>query len=82
MFLSAFRLGSLYCVYIKNSLKSMAFQKFEGKPGEQFERKMHQGDWTCIDCGGKITELPFQPSADRPIYCKECHSKRRAQFSR
>ncbi|HJN62302.1 MAG TPA: CxxC-x17-CxxC domain-containing protein, partial [Candidatus Parcubacteria bacterium] len=37
---------------------------------------MHQGDWTCTDCGGKITELPFQPSADRPIFCKECHSKR------
>ena len=57
----------------------MAFKKFEGKPGGGFERKMYQGDWTCADCGTKITELPFQPSPDRPIYCRECHAKKRGQ---
>ncbi|MDP2926564.1 MAG: hypothetical protein Q8N65_00250 [bacterium] len=43
---------------------------------------MYQGDWTCSECGAKITELPFQPSADRPVYCRECHSKKRESFGR
>lgn len=61
----------------------MAFQKFnEGSDRGFAPRQMYQGDWTCSECGVKITELPFQPSADRPIYCKECHAKRRAQFRR
>lgn len=61
----------------------MAFKKFEERPRrEPFERKMYQGDWTCADCGVKITELPFQPTSDRPIYCRECHTKRRARFRR
>jgi len=59
----------------------MAFKKFE--PGKEFPpRQMFKGDWTCADCGAKITELPFQPSPDRPIYCRDCHAKRRAQFRR
>jgi CxxC-x17-CxxC domain-containing protein len=42
-------------------------------------REMVQGDWTCSDCGAKITELPFKPAADRPINCKECWSKKKDQ---
>ena len=70
----------------------MAFNKF-GKgprrddggagPGGGFQRQMFQGDWTWSDCGGKITELPFQPAPDRPIYCRDCHQKHRQdRFSR
>ncbi len=60
----------------------MAFKKFE-RPSRDFSpRQMFQGDWKCADCGVAITELPFQPSADRPIYCRECHAKRRNQFRR
>lgn len=32
---------------------------------------------TCADCQ-KACELPFKPSGDRPVYCKECFAKRRA----
>lgn len=53
----------------------MAFEKFKGS----FERKMYQGHWKCADCGKEITELPFKPDPDRPIYCRECWQKRRAQ---
>ena len=42
-------------------------------------RKMYKGNWKCSDCGKEITELPFQPSEDRPLYCRECHAKRRSQ---
>jgi len=31
----------------------------------------------CADCK-KTSELPFKPSGDRPVYCKECFSKRRS----
>ena len=37
------------------------------------QRQTFQGDWTCSKCGAKITELPFEPDGDRPIYCRDCH---------
>ena len=59
----------------------MAFKKFE--PRKEFPpRQMFKGDWKCAECGTPITELPFQPDPDRPIYCRECHAKRRTQFRR
>ena len=60
----------------------MVFKKFDRPEEGGFQRQMYQGDWACADCGAKITELPFQPSADRPIYCRDCHAKRRSQFPR
>ena len=30
----------------------------------------------CSDCK-KECEVPFKPSADRPVYCKECFAKRK-----
>jgi len=30
----------------------------------------------CADCN-KECEIPFKPSGDRPVYCKECFSKRK-----
>jgi CxxC-x17-CxxC domain-containing protein len=41
------------------------------------ESRMHKGHWTCADCGKEITELPFEPTPGRPVYCKECWEKRR-----
>ena len=31
----------------------------------------------CFDCG-QDCEIPFKPSGDRPVYCKECFAKRKA----
>jgi len=31
---------------------------------------------TCTECG-KSTEVPFQPSGDRPVYCSDCFRKMR-----
>ncbi len=55
----------------------MAFQKFE--PNRDFPRQMVKGDWKCADCEKEITELPFTPAPDRPIYCKECYAKKRTR---
>jgi CxxC-x17-CxxC domain-containing protein len=35
-------------------------------------REMHKA--VCSDCG-KECEVPFKPSGDRPVYCKECFMK-------
>jgi len=61
----------------------MVFKKFDDKPADDSQRPpMIQGDWACSECGAKITELPFEPAPDRPIYCRDCWMKRRKQFSR
>lgn len=31
----------------------------------------------CAECGAAIDKLPFQPSADRPVYCQDCNRNRR-----
>jgi len=38
------------------------------------ERVLHKA--ICADCN-KECEVPFRPSQDRPVYCKDCFSKRK-----
>ncbi|MGB6680012.1 MAG: CxxC-x17-CxxC domain-containing protein [Candidatus Bathyarchaeia archaeon] len=38
------------------------------------ERKMFK--IKCSDCG-QDSEVPFEPSGDRPVYCRDCYQKRR-----
>jgi CxxC-x17-CxxC domain-containing protein len=33
---------------------------------------------TCSECGKKDT-VPFQPKGDRPVLCRDCFRKQRAQ---
>jgi CxxC-x17-CxxC domain-containing protein len=33
---------------------------------------------TCAECG-MMTEVPFVPRGDRPVYCSNCYNKMRAQ---
>ena len=37
-------------------------------------REMH--DATCSECG-QACQVPFEPKADRPVYCKDCYMKRK-----
>ena len=58
----------------------MALKKTnEDSKGDFPPRQMVKGSWKCADCGEEITELPFEPDPDRPIYCKECWIKRTNQ---
>jgi len=48
-------------------------------PGFSTERRrepkpMHKV--ICADCG-RDSEVPFKPSGDRPVYCKECFTARK-----
>ena len=48
----------------------MAYQgggRFGARP-----REMHKA--ICSDCK-KECEVPFKPSGDRPVYCRECFAK-------
>ena len=33
-------------------------------------------DAVCSDCGAQ-TQVPFKPSGDRPVYCRDCFQKHR-----
>lgn len=41
-----------------------------GAPREMFTA-------VCTDCKQEC-RVPFKPSGDRPVYCKDCFSKRKA----
>jgi len=41
----------------------------QGAPREMFSA-------VCSACG-KETEVPFKPSLDRPVYCRECYEERK-----
>ena len=45
------------------------------KPNRDY-RPMYQA--VCADCG-KDCEVPFKPRGDRPVYCKECFTKRKSK---
>ncbi|MFZ5559592.1 MAG: CxxC-x17-CxxC domain-containing protein [Patescibacteria group bacterium] len=52
---------------------------FKKRDDESSTRKMYQGNWKCSQCGAEITELPFEPSGDLPLYCRDCHRERLEQ---
>lgn len=45
-----------------------------GRPTQLFKA-------TCSHCG-KPCEVPFRPSGDKPVYCKECFMRRKENLSR
>ena len=77
-------------VLISQSSKKPAEEKHFSKPFQRFDRPRHhdRGDRDnnfrersftkviCSDCN-KECEVPFKPSGDRPVYCKECFAKRK-----
>jgi len=48
--------------------------KMKAARGGRGERQLH--DAICADCG-EATQVPFKPSGDRPVYCRDCYAKRR-----
>ena len=44
--------------------------------GGKTPRQMHPA--TCAECG-MMTEVPFVPRGDRPVYCSACYTKIRQQ---
>ena len=46
----------------------------EEKKVDVFKREMHGA--VCAACGKKC-EVPFKPTAGRPVYCRDCYQKQR-----
>lgn len=42
--------------------------------GDRGPRQMH--DAVCSECGAAC-QVPFKPTEGKPVYCRECFSKRR-----
>jgi len=38
-------------------------------------------DVKCADCG-KDTQVPFKPSGNRPVYCRDCYMQKRGGADR
>jgi CxxC-x17-CxxC domain-containing protein len=36
---------------------------------------MYEGNWKCSNCGGAITQLPFQPRSESGLTCRTCYAK-------
>lgn len=41
---------------------------------DQYGRQLFEV--TCASCGKK-TQVPFKPSGDRPVYCRDCYMQQR-----
>ena len=44
---------------------------------QQGDKQMFDVDLDCGECGTKISQLPFQPTGDRPVFCTDCLRKKR-----
>ena len=59
-----------------------SFQRFDNPRHHDRGRNYNESRGTsltnviCAECGMEC-QVPFKPSADRPVYCKDCFSKRK-----
>lgn len=49
---------------------------FGAARGRDDSRTTEMYDAKCADCG-KATQVPFRPSGDRPVFCKDCFIDKR-----
>ena len=54
----------------------MGFNQSGGKGGYGGGRPREFHKAICSECK-KECEVPFKPSGDRPVYCKDCYSKKK-----
>jgi CxxC-x17-CxxC domain-containing protein len=49
-------------------------RKSERNRGNSYGSRRQMFPVVCSECG-KDTEVPFEPSGDRPVYCSDCYRK-------
>lgn len=65
------------------SFRDRSFGRSRGHDRGREDRGFRERTMTkviCAECGIEC-EVPFKPSSDRPVYCKECFAKRKGQSS-
>lgn len=65
----------VYCNECNRAFR--ATRPMDNNRGPRAPRQMFQVNLTCAECGTAITELPFQPTGDKPVYCRNCMQSRR-----
>jgi CxxC-x17-CxxC domain-containing protein len=63
-------------VYCTNCLRQRR-QSRGGFNSNRGPRQMFEVNEQCSECGKAITQLPFQPTGEKPIYCFDCNKSRR-----
>ncbi|PIU40107.1 MAG: hypothetical protein COT00_03530 [Candidatus Omnitrophica bacterium CG07_land_8_20_14_0_80_50_8] len=58
-----------------NGDQSKPFQSFKTHQPPHRDRVLYEA--ICADCH-KVCEVPFKPSEDRAVYCKECFARRKS----
>jgi len=58
------------CKSCRNARKTSRRGGYGG--GGYSQKKMY--DAICAGCGCQ-TQVPFQPTGDRPVYCRDCYNK-------
>ena len=66
----------VFCTNCLRAKRADRGPRFGGN-GSRPQRQMFDVDVNCASCGTHISQLPFQPSGDRPIYCFDCNKNRR-----
>ncbi|QSH39731.1 hypothetical protein JXR01_00390 [Candidatus Kaiserbacteria bacterium] len=62
------REGSLMC-------RDCHKKRQSDSPAGGSDRQMFEGNWSCADCGGAITSLPFEPRDTGNLKCRDCFRK-------
>ena len=72
----------LYCTQCLRNRRAASPGGSAGRGGfSRPPRQMYDVDVNCATCGVHITQLPFQPTGDRPVYCMDCNRARRAEMN-
>ena len=49
----------------------------DGPRNDRGRREMHKA--ICSECKQEC-EVPFKPSEDRPVFCRECYAKKKPRY--
>lgn len=56
-----------------------AARKQQNNYGSGRDKQREMYDVTCAACGVQ-TQVPFRPSNDRPVYCRDCFSQNNRRY--
>lgn len=67
------------CRDCRRSRKQSRGNSGGGGGGQRFREDRPMFKAICAECGEETT-VPFEPSGDRPIYCRDCFRNRRNRY--
>lgn len=65
------------CPTCRQARKTSGGGSYGGGGGGGYDRGPRQMYPATCDACGKATEVPFQPTSGKPVYCSDCYRERR-----